>query len=56
MTVAAASHGGLLAVVTVERKRKHFLSCFSIQVINTLIVWYIHRDRLQPTLMFMHDM
>ena len=29
--VAAASSGSLLAVVTQERKRKHFLSCFSMQ-------------------------
>ena len=32
VAVAAASHGGFLAVVTAERKRKHFLSCFSVQV------------------------
>jgi hypothetical protein len=32
VAMAAASSGALLAVVTQERKRKHFLSCFSVQV------------------------
>ena len=39
MAVAAASSGPLLAVVTVERKRKHFLSCFSIQVHTERLPW-----------------